>query len=708
MIRRIAWSAWALTVVTVAAMVVLGLVNRQADVALGIVISLTALGYGTTGSLIVARHPRHTVGWLFLLIGFCVGFAGFAENYLMRSLELGGPGALPLVELVAMLGSNVALVVGFGSIPLVVLLFPDGLVPSPRWRPIGILIGVAMVCGVAGFALSTNQLGGEARIPNPTAVPGLDQLASWLLTVSGVGFVGGGALCVAGLVVRFRRSRGAERQQLRWLAYSAGVAAALLLSTFTVGSLDEGPASDVIFMVFITMLGVGIPVSCGIAILRHGLYGIDVVINKALVYGALAAFITAVYVGIVVGVGSLVGAGGEPNLALSILATALVALAFQPVRERIQRVANRLVYGRRTSPYEVLSTFASQVGGSYAIDDVLPRMARVVAEGTGSARAEVWLAAAGELRPAAAWPAGAVEDTARAAVPLAGDTPGPIPDSDRTVAVRHGGELLGALSITKPAGEPLRPAEAGLLDDLASQAGLLVRNARLAADLRARLDQLSRQAEELRESRSRVVEAEDAERRRLERDIHDGAQQNLVALAVKLRLARTLAGKDPERAISLIEDLRRDTVSASETLAALARGIYPPLLSEGGLVPALQAHVRGLPFAVEVQTHDVGRYGDETEAAVYFSILEALQNAAKYADASRVELVLRQTGEGLEFTVRDDGRGFDADRTTAGSGTRNMADRLESLGGRVTVESAPGRGTTVAGFAPAAAMAVSG
>ena len=706
-LRKLAWSLLGLTAAIVTSMVVLGFVNHRNDPGLGVVVTLMALGYGTAGALIASREPRNAVGWLFLLIGLCVGLAGFAENYVQRALDLRGAEALPLVGAVAWLGSNLAIVVGFGSIPLVMLLFPDGRPPSRRWWPVAAAMVVAPMIGLAGLAISTNQLGGEAKVPNPTALPGFQGLASWLMTIGGVGTVGVGAVCVAGLVVRFRRSRGAERQQLRWLAYSAGGAAALFLSTFVIGVLDEGPLADTAFLIFLVLLGVGIPVSCGIAILKHGLFGIDVVINKALVYGALAAFITAVYVGIVVGVGSLVGAGGEPNLALSILATALVALAFQPVRERVQRVANRLVYGRRTSPYEVLSTFASQVGGSYAIDDVLPRMARVVAEGTGSARAEVWLAAAGELRPAVAWPAESLEGAARS-VPLDGDAPGPIPGSDRTVAVRHGGELLGALSITKPAGEPLRPAEASLLDHLASQAGLLVRNARLAADLRARLDQLSRQAAELRESRLRIVEAEDAERRRLERDIHDGAQQNLVALAVKLRLVRTLAGKDPERANGLVEDLRRDTAAASETLAVLARGIYPQLLSEGGLVPAVQAHVRGLPFAVEVRTHEVGRYEEDAEAAVYFSILEALQNVAKYADASRVELTLRQTSEGLEFTVRDDGRGFDADRVTAGSGTRNMSDRLESLAGSVSIESEPGRGTTVIGFVPVRPLVTAG
>ncbi len=704
--RRIAWSAWTLSLAIVAGFVALAFVNSRTDIGLGFIVALATMGYATTGALIVSRQPRNTVGWLFLLIGLCVGFSGFAENYSQRALDLGGPEAIPLVPLVAWLGANFALVVGFGSIPLVLLVFPDGRLPSRRWRVVAVAMVLALAAGLAGLALSPNPLGGEAKIPNPTAIPGLKELASLLMTIGGFGSVISGALCVAALVVRFRRSRGAERQQLRWLAYSAGAAVVLFLSTVTVGVLDEGRLSDAIFFAFLTLFAVGIPVSCGIAILKHGLFGIDVVVNKALVYGSLAAFITAVYVAIVVGIGTVIGTGDEPNLALSIAATAVVAIAFQPVRTRVQRVANRLVYGERASPYEVLSGFAASVGGSYDVEDVLPRMARVVAEGTGAARAEVWLTVGDALVAGASWPA---DPQPRDPLPLPDDGGAPeVPGADRAVAVRAQGQLLGALSVTKPPGEALRPAEAALLDHLAAQAGLVVRSARLAAELRARLEELSRHAEALRLSRQRIVAAEDGERRRLERDIHDGAQQHLVALAVKIRLARQLAGKDPERARGLIADLRRDAVSASDTLAGLATGIYPPLLSEGGLVRALRASAEGMPFEVHVEPDGVGRYAEDVEAAVYFSILEALQNAAKYAEASRVDLTLRQVDGTIEFEVSDDGSGFDPEATTHGSGSRNMADRLEALGGVVSIDSGPGRGTRVSGMVPATPVEVAG
>jgi signal transduction histidine kinase len=309
----------------------------------------------------------------------------------------------------------------------------------------------------------------------------------------------------------------------------------------------------------------GLPIAIGLAILKYHLYGIDIVINRTLVYGALAAFITAVYVGIVVGIGTLIGSGGQPNLALSIVATAIVAVAFQPVRERLQRIANRLVYGKRATPYEVLSRFSERVAESYASNEVLPRMARVLAEGTGAVHAGVWLRAGKVVHQAAAWPD---NSTLSAPVPLVGDGLPDMPGADRAVAVRHQDELLGGLTVTKRKGESLTPVEEKLLTDLASQAGLVLKNVGLT-------DQLLQRLEDLRASRQRLVAAQDDERRRLERNLHDGAQQNLVAIKVKLGLAEMLAGSDAGKSRALLLELQADADEALETLRSLARGIYP-------------------------------------------------------------------------------------------------------------------------------------
>jgi signal transduction histidine kinase len=249
--------------------------------------------------------------------------------------------------------------------------------------------------------------------------------------------------------------------------------------------------------------------------------------------------------------------------------------------------------------------------------------------------------------------------------------------------VRHQRELLGAVSVTMPANDPMNPSKEALVRDLASQAGLVLRNVRLI--------------EELRASRQRIVAAQDQERRRIERDIHDGAQQQLVALAVKLRLLEQLTRKDPDRAGVMAAELQAEANDAMQNLRDLARGIYPPLLSDKGLVVALESQARKANVPVEIDGHGVVRYPQDVESTVYFCVLEALQNVAKYARASRVSVRLAADDGQLRFDVTDDGVGFDPEAETIGTGLQSMADRVEAIGGTLGVRSAPGEGTTVTG-----------
>jgi signal transduction histidine kinase len=658
---------------------------------------LSFLLFAVVGALILARQPGNRIGKVYLLMGAGVSLTALGDGYASADPPLPGR------EWFAWLGQW-TWVVGLGGLPFVLLLFPDGRLPSRRWRVVGWVAALGALSLGLGNMLTprlvdypgiANPVGVEAIVGTPLEEGGI----GWLLFLVAIP---GSA---AAMVVRFRRARGVERIQLKWLAASAtavGAAYAFLAVAY------EGTISEVAaFVFFVSILGV--PVATGIAILKYRLFDIDVVINRALVYGALAAFIGVVYVALVVGIGALLDL---PSVGLQIAATAVVAVAFHPLRERLQGVANRLVFGRRSSPYEVLSGFSDRVAETYATEDVLPRMARIIGEGTAAARAEVWLRVGDELVRAGTWPAGdaAPETAARAdRLPL---TDGELPamDADRTVPVRHRHELLGAVAVSKRPGEPLSPAETKLLDDLAHQAGLVLRNVRLTAELRARLEELSSRTEQLRESRQRIVETQDAERRRLERNIHDGAQQHLVALAVKLRLARTMASRDPDRARALVSEARGQTSRALETLRDLAGGIYPPTLAERGVVAALAEQTEGLGIAIEVLDLGLadGRLPAEVEAAVYFSALEALQNAAKHAGATRV-VVRLDRGEGeLAFSVSDDGRGFQPASAKRGSGLQNLADRLEALGGTLEVDAAPGAGATIRGRIPVPAEAVAG
>jgi len=643
---------------------------------IGVIISLIGIGsflaFPAMGLLLVRHKPSNAVGWLLLGIGLNIYLIFNSSNYAWFFL-VQHPGA-------ALAGKVFAVLAGTVWIPFILMLllflpmlFPDGRLLSPRWR-IPIISGVVFaLLALVGNVFVPGKISSDyPSIGNPLANPALAQLFQRFINVSvpfGLFALGGS---VSSVVVRYRRGDSLQRRQLRWFLF------ALVLAIIPFLLNNNSVLSNVLIVLFVPLL----PISIAIAVLRYRLYEIDVVINRALVYGALAAFISAVYVAIVVGIGARINSGGRPNLALSILATAVVAVAFQPVRTRVQALANRLIYGYRATPYEALTEFSHRVAGAYANEDVLPRLARVLAEGTGAVAASVWIRRAGEPVAVATWPAA--------------ESPLPIEFADRVAEVRHEGETLGALSVKKRVGEPLTPVEAKLLNDLAAQAGQVLRNVRLTSELQVRLNEISVQAIELRASRQRIVAVQDAERQRLERNIHDGAQQHLVALAVKLRLASAVAKRDPVKARRSLKELQAQMAEAVQTLRDLALGIYPPALRERGLVEALQRHA-------PVSADGVGRYDPEMEACVYFCCLEAVQNATKYAKASHVRVELRQQSGRLMFFVIDDGVGFDPKSASAGTGVQNMKDRAASLGGWLSLESQPGKGTTVSGLLPLAA-----
>ncbi|HEY3036639.1 MAG TPA: histidine kinase, partial [Streptosporangiaceae bacterium] len=448
-------------------------------------------------------------------------------------------------------------------------------------------------------------------------------------------------------------------------------------------SLVTGGDTWVGSVLFILTFGTpifGIPLACAVAVLRYRLYDLDIVVKRTVVAAVVTAVFTAVYVLVVVVVGAATGqSGGNP---LTFVAAVLAAVLLQPVRTRAERLADRLVYGRRATPYEVLSEFSEHMAGTYSAEDVLPRMARMLAEATGAQRAEVWLRTSGREHLGAAWPSPDGQAPAEPGLTPAVAAAAPAA-SARAFVVEHQGERLGALRITSSPREPLTPAGERLVRDVAAQAGLALRNVALIEDLRA--------------SRQRLVAASDEARRRLERNLHDGAQQQLVALRITLQLARQMVADSPDEAAGLLAQTEQAAQEALEELRDLARGIDPPLLADLGLPAALEAQANKAPLPVTVQAPGVGRYAQDVEAAVYFCVLEALQNVAKYAHASAACVTLGYDGHCLAFAVTDDGGGFDQSAAPAGSGVQGMADRLAALGGTLRVSSAPGHGTEVTG-----------
>lgn len=415
---------------------------------------------------------------------------------------------------------------------------------------------------------------------------------------------------------------------------------------------------------------------------------------RLLVWIGMAGLVVAVFVIVVRGGGLLTDQTDRASVGLSVLATAVVALTFEPARRLLERVATRWMHGGRTVPYDLLTDFADSVTGSFPADELPIRMAMMLANATGAAKAQVWLFVHGRLRLAATWPGEIVADDWAPDV----REPSGSGSGRRVVAIQHAGRTLGALTLQQRDQSPLTPVEERLLSSLAAQAGMALRNAQLRAELAQQLTELSERAEELQASRARLVATQDQERRRLERDIHDGAQQHLVALGVNLRLARLLVSRAPDRATQLVAEQKVAAEDAMETVSRLANGIYPPVLERAGLEPALRAAAITSPIPVEVDSALTGRFPGEVEASLYFCGLEALQNAVKHSGATRITVRL-SSSDGGHLEVADDGRGLPPG-DPSGSGLTNMRDRIESVGGTLSVDSHGGHGTTVRAWVP--------
>jgi signal transduction histidine kinase len=683
--------AWILGVASVVGMAVNELLGRAWNVSdegefpLFVAAFVGTAAMGVVGALVASR-TRNPIGWILLIIPAGVAVSLLADT-LMKHGAVERPAYLGFVSWLSTWPFLLALV-----LPVAIFyLYPTGTIPSPRWRwPWRIYVGTAVVT-VVGFAVQPGiqrPVDDAPPIPNPFGIDALEPALGIVLAFAGGTLVLSAFASFLSLGIRYRAAGSEERQQLRWLFAVGAVGAVLIIALLTtvIGSsdADEGlPATlaDALVLFLTADVAIGIPVATGIAIFRYRLYDLNLVLRRAVIVATLAAAITAVYVAIVVAVPFMVrGRSGEGIDMIALLAAAVVAIAFDPLRRAARRVADRLVYGERATPYEVLTAFGARVGDAYASEDVAPRMAQILAEGTGAERGTVWLRVGGELRREAVWPDddGRLDDT----LPATGDALPTMPDED-AVEVRHQGELLGALSVMMPASEPMDPSKDQLVRDLAAQAGLVLRNVRLI--------------EELRASRQRLVAAQDDERRKLERNLHDGAQQQLVALAVQLKLARTLVDRDPEKAGTVLDGLQTAASGALEDLRDLARGIYPPLLADKGLAAALGAQARKAAIPVQVEPDGLGRYPQEVESAVYFSCLEALNNVAKYADATSAVVTLGERDGVLTFSVTDDGQGFDTASTGYGTGLQGIADRLDALGGQIEVRSSPGSGTIVSG-----------
>lgn len=597
---------------------------------------LIAVSFAAVGLYVLRRRPGNREGRLFVAVGaaHAVMFAG--REYALR------PGPLP--------GASWAGWLGVWPLPLVLVLvgvavmcFPTGRLPSPGWRPVVAVLAAAGTVLAAVSALWPVEYARTGLVaPHPLNLPGRAAAEAFYEVARPVGYLLFQLTWVVCVVVRVRRARGDETRQLRWFLFAATISAAVMVLGLAVwGSPLPG-----------TLTAPLLAVAAGAAILRYRLYDIDPVINRSLVLGAMAALVTAGYAVVVTGAGRLVDGYGT---LLSLLATGLVAVTFAPLRARVQQLADRLVYGRRATPYEALARLSAHLAAPAG--GLLDGICTTVADAVGARAVTLWIGPADDLRAVSVWPA----TTPAPAGPHA------LADLPAAVPVRHDGRFRGAITVTKAPGETLSGVEQRVVGDLAAQAGLVL---------------------ELRATAQRLVAAGDAARRRLERDLHDGAQQRLVTVAMELGTVVRLAGAAgaPEVA-ARAEDVRRQLLGATAELREMARGLHPAVLTQDGLEAAIGFLADRSALPVRLTTVLPRRLPAEVEATAYFVVSEGLTNAAKHSGADAVAVRVELTGAGLVVEVADDGGGGAAVR--AGSGLEGLADRLATLDARLTVGSGP-------------------
>ncbi len=509
------------------------------------------------------------------------------------------------------------------------------------------------------------------------------------------------------------------RTAARWLVWGVLMAA---LGVAVVWGLDVLFGRDVVPWLG-AVAGLVALVPFAISLRSAGVAGwADHALVATLSFAALLAVVAAAYVGV------LLLAGREPTdterwfVGIALIVVVIAALAYRALQPRIDRWARRLVYRDRTPSTDLARTFTARMSRAVPLDELALQAAEQLRESMGLRAVELWTLHGAWLRPWIGDPEidrppidlGSLEPVVVVQAGLSGHgwlsvwmpqmLEGREESYVRLAPMAHAGELLGTLVIERPVtGTPFTSDEERTVVELGRQLGVVLHNARLDSALEESVQEVRRQADELQASRGRIVAAGDTARRTIERNLHDGAQQHVVALGIQVKLARGMLDKDPARAAQVLDGLSTAVEDTLQELRDLAHGIYPPLLADRGLPDALQAAARRAVLPVTVRTDGLGRYAPEAEATTYFCVLEALQNAGKYAgEGASVTVDVTAQPPGLVFVVKDDGAGFDTRGSGLGAGFQNMLDRLGALGGSLRVESALGRGTQVTGTLPAA------
>jgi signal transduction histidine kinase len=539
----------------------------------------------------------------------------------------------------------------------------------------------------------------------------------WIVPLRGVALGAGISCGVLGAVRSIQRSTPQGRRRIEAVLIAVVAAVELALGLVVAAVLLGWTAwTAEIFLA----AGLALPASTLLAISPRVSSWVERTLNVVVVGGGLLALATGVVVVVLAGLGGRPQGHQREAVVISLLAAGVAAVVQPSLAGRLRTAANRLVYGTVDSPDDVARAFGARLSRAVPLDELLLQLAETLRRALRLEAAEVWTGSEGRHHLAAAVP----HVTARPlsmrpeevdVVLRSGPSGGSWvelwvpelarrhePSRSRIAPLAHAGRLLGLVAVRRPVdADPFDERDDQVLADLTRQMGAALYNVELDNALAASVEELRRTNDELRASRARVVASGDAERRRIERDLHDGAQQHLVALAVKLRLAAdSLADGDAADATVLLDEMRGDLTDTIAELRSLAHGIYPPLLASGGLAEALPAAAARAALPATVERCPLGRYPPEIETAVYFCCLEALQNAAKHAGPGATVRIEAEEGDGvLVFVIRDDGAGFEPG-SRAGQGLSNMTDRIGAVGGTLEVHSEAGTGTRLCGRLP--------
>jgi signal transduction histidine kinase len=680
---RLAWPLAIAAIVGVSVAFVFGIFSAIASGETGFILShqgltpFVTISFAIVGALVITRHPKNPIGWIFLATGWLYALTLISGIYYRYVPALSDTGVLPGANLAEWLNNWIWIPAIILPTIFVFFFFPDGRVPTPRWRVLAWSAGLGMTVTILALMLHPGPVEAWDTGVNPYGIPAITEALDLFMQIGQLLLLVGLVGSIAAFAVRFRRSRDLEREQMKWLAYAIGLMIlgmiVVIILPFTLP--DQTLAANL--SIAITNLSIlGIAVAASIAILRYRLYNINLVVNRTLLYAALTVSVIVIYVLLVGGLSALFQAQG--NLIIVLLATGLVALIFQSLRERLQRGVNRLMYGQRDEPFNVLARLGEKLEGALSPEVIYPTIVETVSQTLKLPYAAIAVKRGGAFET--------VESYGK-------------PDQDPIIfPLTYQGEIIGRLLVSRRApNEALSPADERLLRNIARQAGAAVHAAQLTVDLQR--------------SRQQLVANREEERRRLRRDLHDGLGSTLAALNLQAGALKRTIKQDPDEAEIMVEELRTDVRSAIDDIRRLVYELRPPVLDELGLAAAVRAQAAryqkpdgddgsrraGLQISVEAP-EALPHLPAAVEVAAYRIVQEALANVAHHAQARHC-LIRLALDDSLRIEVADDGIGLPPSKN-GGLGLLSMRERALELGGDCRIVSKAGSGTRVRASLP--------